>query len=211
MAGGSLSKEITHTLARVSIIRYGVWKGNPLEDLLALDDAFAVLAINLGLALLEAVQRIDLAGNAKDEAHGPEAGSVLLQRLGSMPLANARSITHRQGIKGEVPCIANLSADSGVAQKGLDGLCVGGLGGGLEVLDVLADAHDLAGEAELLLDGVPGGHLRGGAVCAEEVPGVEAGEVLDRAEDLVAADGGGDEAQVMGHRGVVGEGVGDHV
>lgn len=128
-----------------------------------------------------------------------------------MPLANTRSIAYRQGIKGEIPSIAHLSTDGGVAQKGLDGFGVGGLCGGLEVLDVFADAHDLAGETELLLDGVPGGHLGGGAVCAEEVPGVEAGEVLDRAEDLVAADGGGDEAQVMGHRGVVDEGVGDHV
>lgn len=56
------------------------------------------------------------------------------------------------------------------------------------MLDVLAEAQALAREPEVLLDGVEGrdGALRG--VGAVEVPGVEAGEVLERAEELVAAD-----------------------
>lgn len=78
------------------------------------------------------------------------------------------------------------------------------------MLNVLADAHNLAGQTELLLHGVPGGDLGGGAIGAEEVPGVEAGKVLEGAEDLVAADGGGDEAQVVRYAGVVDYGVGDH-
>lgn len=78
------------------------------------------------------------------------------------------------------------------------------------MVDVLADAEDLAHEAELLLEGVPGGDFRGGAVGAQEVPGVEAREVLDCAHELVATHGGGDEAQVVSHRGVVDDGVGDH-
>lgn len=51
-----------------------------------------------------------------------------------------------------------------------------------------ADAQDLAGCAELLLDGVVGVDGGLGLVGAVEVPGVEAGEVLDCAEELVAAD-----------------------
>ncbi|KAH6610662.1 hypothetical protein Trco_000682 [Trichoderma cornu-damae] len=162
----------------------------------AFDNALAVHSVDLGLALLEAVEGVQLGRDAEDEAHGPEARGVLLEGLGGLPLANARGIAHGQGVEGQIAGIANLPAHGGVAEEGLEGLCVGGLGGGLEVLHVLADAEDLAGEAELLLDGVPGRHLRGRAVGAEEVPGVEAGEVLQRAEDLVAADGGGDEAEV---------------
>lgn len=135
---------------------------------------------------------------------------MLRQRLGSRPLANARRVAHGQHVKGQVSRVSDLAADGGVAQEGLERLCVGGLGGGLDVLEVLSDAHNLAGEAELLLDGVPGGHLGRGAVGAQEVPGVEAGKVLQRAEDLVAADGGGDEAEVVSHRGVVDESVDDH-
>ncbi len=78
------------------------------------------------------------------------------------------------------------------------------------MLNVLAEAEDLADGAKLLLDGVPGGHLVGAAVGAEQVPRVEARKVLQQAEELVLADGGGGEAQVVRHGGVVDEGVGDH-
>ena len=49
-----------------------------------------------------------------------------------------------------------------------------------------------------------------GFVGAQEVPGVEAREVLEGAQELVAADGGGDEFEVVRDRGVVDERVGDH-
>lgn len=78
------------------------------------------------------------------------------------------------------------------------------------MLDVLADAHELAREAELLLEGLEGRDGRGQRVGAVQVPGVEAREVLDCAEELVAADGGGDVFEVVGDGGVVDEGVGDH-
>lgn len=185
-------------------------KRNSLQDALAFNDALAVLSVNLGLALLELKQRIELRRHAEDQTHGPEAIGMLRQRLGGGPLADAGRVADGQHVEGQVSRVSDLAADGGVAQEGLERLCVGGLGGGLYVLEVLANAHDLAGEAELLLDGVPGGHLGRGAVGAQQVPGVEAGEVLERAEDLVAADGGGDEAEVVSHRGVVDEGVGDH-
>lgn len=55
------------------------------------------------------------------------------------------------------------------------------------MLDILADAQRFAHQAELLLDGVEGEDVAGGAVGAEEVPGVEAGEVLEGAEEFVSA------------------------
>lgn len=56
------------------------------------------------------------------------------------------------------------------------------------MLEKLADTEDFAGGAELLLDGVEGldGGLR--AVRAQEIPGVEAGEVLQSSHDLVTTD-----------------------
>lgn len=78
------------------------------------------------------------------------------------------------------------------------------------MLDILADAHELARESELLLDGFEGRDFRRQTVGPEEVPGVETREVLDCAEQLVAASGGGYELEVVGYRGVVDEGVRDH-
>jgi hypothetical protein len=62
----------------------------------------------------------------------------------------------------------------------------------------------------LLLDGLPGSNLPRSSIGAEEVPGVEAGEVLERTEELVPACGGRDELEVVSHRGVVHEGVSNH-
>ncbi len=78
------------------------------------------------------------------------------------------------------------------------------------MLDVLADAHELSGEPKLLLDGLEGSNFPRGTVRTEEIPGVEAREVLDCAKEFVAAYGGGYEFEVVGHRGVVDEGVGNH-
>lgn len=59
------------------------------------------------------------------------------------------------------------------------------------MLNVLAETEDFADEPELGLEGGEGEDGGGEAVGAVKVPGVEAGEVLDCAEELVAADGGG--------------------
>lgn len=56
------------------------------------------------------------------------------------------------------------------------------------MLDPLADTQDLARRAELLLHGVVGVDGRLGTVGAVQVPGVEAREVLQGAEDFVTAD-----------------------
>lgn len=56
------------------------------------------------------------------------------------------------------------------------------------MLGELADAQDLAGRAELLLDRVVRVDGGLGLVGAVQVPRVEAGEVLNCAEELVTAD-----------------------
>lgn len=56
------------------------------------------------------------------------------------------------------------------------------------MFDELADTHDLSRCSELLLDGVEGFDGGLGTVGAEEVPGVEAGEVLQGTQDLVTTD-----------------------
>lgn len=75
------------------------------------------------------------------------------------------------------------------------------------MLDVLAEAHGLARKSELLLDCLEGLDGCGRRIGAVQVPRVEAREVLDGAEELVAADGRGDEPEVVRERGVVHEGV----
>jgi hypothetical protein len=56
------------------------------------------------------------------------------------------------------------------------------------VLSELADTHDLACCAELLLDGIVGVDGGLGLVGAVQVPSVEAGEVLEGTEELIATD-----------------------
>ena len=180
--------------------------GNPLT----LDNALAVLLIDPCLPLLQTVQGVRLRDNAAHEAHGPKSICLSLELLGTLPLANPQRVPERTGIERQISGVANLPANGGVPHNGVHNFGVGGDGGCADVLNVLAEAHDFTYEAELLLDGIPGGDLGVGAVGAEEVPGVEAGEVLEGAEELVAADGGGYELEVVGYRGVVDDGIGDH-
>lgn len=202
-------KKNTHTHTKEE--GRGGWISHSPGNVLAVYDALAVLAVNLGLPLLQLIQRVQLGRDAEYQAHGPEPVPVGLDGLGLVPLLDAGGVGQRGRVKGQVAGVANLLADARVAQEGVDGLgVVGGLDSGLEVLDVLADAEDLARQAELLLGDVPGGDLGLGGIGAQEVPGVEAGEVLDGAEELVAADGGGDEAEVVLDGGVVHERVDDH-
>lgn len=107
------------------------------------------------------------------------------------------------------------------------------------MLDILANSQRFAREPELLLDGFEGCDKSGWIVGAEEVPGVEAGEVLESAEQLVTADCEGvrlalsraickprraiegcdwvegtcsrNEAEVVGYRWVVDDCVRDHL
>lgn len=95
---------------------------------------------------------------------------------------------HTSIIKQHVESISKLPSHRRDPQDGVHGLCIAGDGRGPEVLDKLADAHQLARCAKRLLCRI---ERRDGAlrpVGAVEVPGKEAREVLEGAEDLVAAD-----------------------
>jgi len=59
--------------------------------------------------------------------------------------------------------------------------------------------HSFPHEPKLLLDSFPRCDLTRCAICTEKIPGVEAGEVLDCAEELVAAYGRSYEFEVVGH------------
>lgn len=56
------------------------------------------------------------------------------------------------------------------------------------MFDEFAKPQDFAGGAELFFQGVPRRDRGCWVVGAEEIPGVEAGEVLDCAEGFVSAD-----------------------
>lgn len=110
----------------------------------------------------------------------------------------------------------------------------------LKVLHELSQPQPLPYETKLLLDSIVRCDDSLRIICAVEVPGIEAGEVLYSSEDLVAAHYGRketlillqhiggwrgvrwrrygkrkltcccDEAEVVGDGGVVDEGIGDH-
>lgn len=180
-------------------------------DALALNNTLAVLAVELLLSRLESVECVELGDDTECQTHRPEAVGLLLVVLGSRVLADADGVGDSQGIEGQVTSVTELATDGSIAQDGIQGFGVGGDSGSLDVLNVLAESHNLADQAELLLDGIPRDDLGGCAVGTEQVPGVEAGEVLKGSQELVATDGCGDEAQVVSHRRVVDEGVGNHI
>lgn len=81
-----------------------------------------------------------------------------------------------------------MSSNGEIFEDRVEGLGVGSDGSGLEVLDELPEAEGFASGAKRLFDlfDLVDGSL--GVVGAVEVPSEEAGEVLDCAESLVAAD-----------------------
>jgi len=104
------------------------------------------------------------------------------------------------------------------------------------VFDILADPQSFACQTELLLDCFVGCDEAGWVVGSEEVPGVEAGEILKCSEELVTADyhrrsaktsseakarsgfgwegfivtGGRNEAKVVGYSWMVDDCISDH-
>lgn len=191
-------------------------QGNSLGNALALDDALAVLEVDGGLALTQAVEGVDLGDDGAGDARGPEAVGRGLQAGGGGVLADAGGVEDGGGVKGQVARVSELASHGRVAQElvgggaGGRGLGVEGDGGGLEVLNRLAEAEKLAQQAKLLLGGGPGRDGLLGRVGAQQVPGVEAGEILHGAVELVAAERGREELEQVGHAGVVDNGVGDH-
>lgn len=162
---------------------------NILLNLLRLNNTLTLLPINSLLLLLQTEQRINTRHSTAHQARQPRPVSTLLQTLDTGQLAVPDGIDHGNHVQRQVSGVAKLATDGEVAQDGVDGaLVVESDGGGLEVFGELADAQDLAGRAELLLHCVVRVDGGLGLVGAVEVPGVEAGEVLDCAEELVAAD-----------------------
>lgn len=163
--------------------------GDSLFNLLSLNNTLTLLPVDGLLLLLQTEQGVNTRHETAGQTRGPGTVSVLLELLDRSQLAVADHVDDGDGVEGEVARVAELATDGQVAENRVDGaLVVEGQRGGLQVLEELADTQDLAGGAELLLDGVVGvdGGLR--LVGAVQVPGVEAGEVLDGAQKLVAAD-----------------------
>lgn len=131
-----------------------------------------------GPALAELVQSVEPGNDGAADAREPEAVALAQQALGGGELLDARGVERARVVAQHVAGIAQLAAHGGVAQHGVHGHGVRGYGRGFEVLDELADAHQLAGQAELLLGRFKGRDGGRGVVCAVEVPGEEAREVL---------------------------------
>lgn len=161
------------------------------SDPLALNNTLAILPVDPRFPLLQPVERVRLHNDTARQPHCPESICLLLRPLRTLPLPHTRSIQHRRRIKTQVSGISQLSSHSHVPQHGIHGFSIGRSGRGFEVLNVLAETHELADEAELLLDLRPWCDGAGDGVGAQEVPRVEAREVLDYTEELVAAEGRG--------------------
>lgn len=203
-------------------------KGDILLNPLGGNSTLTILLVDPGLLLFQVVQRVSSGDGAEQKTEHPAPVRFLLQPLGVRALADVRGIQEGQGIKGQVAGVSQLSANSTVLNNGVEILGVGCHGRSLEVLNVLAQlhkdmledrkrmrrgethAHGFADEAELLFDSLPGSNLTRCGIGTEEVPSVEAREVLQSSKELVAAGGRGYELEVMRHRWVVHKSVGNH-
>lgn len=160
-----------------------------LFNLLRLHNTLTLLAVDRLLLLLQTNKGIDTGHGTEDQTGRPRAVGGLLESLRGSQLPDADRIDDGDGVKGQVSGIAELATDGQVLEDRVDGvLVVESDGGGLEVLEEFADTHNLARRAELLLHGIVGVDSGLGLVGPVEVPRVEAGEVLEGAEDLIAAD-----------------------
>lgn len=75
-------------------------------DALALDDALAVLLINIGLALVKPVLGVQLARDAEEDAERPAPVGVGLRALGALPLPDGGGVEDRGGVEAEVPRVS---------------------------------------------------------------------------------------------------------
>lgn len=93
-------------------------------------------------------------------------------------------------IQAQIHAIPQLPPHSTVLQHRIHTLAIGRNSSSLEVLDILSNPQGFSCEAEVLFDSFVGCDQPGGVVCSEEIPRVEAGEVLEGAEELVASNYG---------------------
>merc|ERR1712000_350639 len=185
--------------------------GTFLLNSLRSDNTLTILLADALLLLSQVVQRIRAGNSTEQQAKHPTSVCLLSQPLGHRTLPDARSIQVCDSIQRQVSSISQLSSNSAVLDNGIQALGICRDSCRFEVLDVLAHTHQLACQPKLLLDGIERSDLPGRTVRAVKIPGVEAREVLDCSEELVTAHCRGYVLEVVSHRGVVDEGVGDHL
>lgn len=165
---------------------------NILLNLLSLDNTLALLAVDGARAHAQAAQRVYASNEAAQQAREPGAGSILREGLGVRQLPDTAGVEVLEHVDRQVSGVTKLATNGQVLEHrvGLAGArrrC-GGNGGGLDVLDVFAHTQQLTRGAELLLDGGPRLDRGLGRIRPDEIPGIEAREVLDRPQNLVTAD-----------------------
>ena len=88
-------------------------------------------------------------------------------------------------IKAQIHPIPQLPPYRQILQHRIHALRIARNSRRLEVLHILANSEHLSRKAELPLDGLEGGDDASWVVGAVEIPGVEAGEILEGAEEFV--------------------------
>lgn len=179
-----------HTLAIANTQTAGNRERNDiLLNLLSLNNTLTLLPINRPLLLLQPPDRINARHSTTRQTRHPSPVSVILQPLRARQLPHTDRINDRNRIQSQVARIAELTTHSQIPQDGVNGaLVIQRDRRGFEVFDKFTDAQDLPGYPELLLDCVEWVDAALGSVRAVEVPGEETREVLECAQDLVAAD-----------------------
>ena len=71
--------------------------------------------------------------------------------------------------------------------------------------------HRFTNKPKLLLDCLPWCNLARCPICAEKVPSIESGEILDCSQELIAADSSWNELEVVSNGRVVNQGISDHL
>lgn len=102
-----------------------------------------------------------------------------MEALSTIELPEPDNINNAHCVESQVTSISELATDRQVTQNRVDGaLVIGRKSSSLEVFDELSDPQDFSCCSELLLDCIVWGNRGFGLVGAIQIPGIEAGEVL---------------------------------
>lgn len=138
--------------------------------------------------VLHVVQRVQARRDIAHQACNPRLVRLPLQSLCAVKLSHTRKVEICQVVHEHVASVPELPTHGQILQYRVHRFRVGGQRGRLEVLDELAESQAFTHTSKVVLECREDLDRSLRVVGAIDIPGQEAGEILDCTEGLVATD-----------------------